>query len=571
MKHSLLLLLGVAFSLPAHAQTWQDVQSKRSGEVAQMQALSMQVPVHAKSRLLYVNTSDLRAKLNQAPVGFLTTPNTTISLPLPGGKFATYTLYNSPIMAKELALQNPDIQTFRIMDAQNPANTGRLDMSASGFHAMFVRDGKTIFVDPVGSDGHYQSYFKSDYISEMEGKNHSPINCLIHGRDHKEQKPNPQNANKPDVSYGVNLRTYRLAVAGTGEFTAFHGGTKASSLAAMVTGINRVNQVFETDLAIKLEIIANNSDVIYTNANTDPYTDNDPVALIGEIVTDLNAKIGIANYDIGHVFSTGGGGLAGLGVVCSSIKAEGVTGSRNPINDPFFIDFVAHEFGHQYGARHTFNGTAGACGGNRSISAAYEPGGGTTIMAYAGICADENIQNQGTDHYHNHSLGEITEFVTNGASGGSCGISTPLNNAVPVPNAGSDANIPASTPFILTGSATDANAGDTLSYIWEQYDLGGSTSSKATFTDDGTRPLFRSFSPSSSPSRIFPQINDILSGTITYGEILPTTNRDLNIRFTVRDGKGGVASDTVKLTVSNAAGPFSVTAPGSVTWSANSN
>lgn len=572
MKYTLGLFLALAVSLPGGADVWQDVSPEAAQTSPSNMATRVQVPNLNRARQLKFETNSLQFKLNQAPLENAGVSNATLDLPLPNGGFVTFAIYNSPIMEPGLALKNTDIQTFKAVDISNPENIGRLDMTPAGFHAMFDYEGRTVFIDPVGTAGQYQSYFKTDYASEMSGQNRSPIICTAdHFNRKKEQnqtgvqRAQNQTSFANDVSFGTEVRTYRFAVAATGEFTAFHGGTKASSLAAIVTGLNRVNQVFERDMAIKLELVANNSDIIYTDAASDPYTDDDTDALISETKADLDGKIGVANYDIGHVFSTGGGGLAGLGVVCGSSKSEGVTGSPQPINDFFFIDFVAHEIGHQFSAEHTFNGSASGCAGNRSETAAYEPGSGSTIMGYASICGEEDIQSAADAYFHNHSIAQAREFVSNVARGGSCGVSSTLSNAVPTVNAGGDGNIPRSTPFMLTGSATDADAGDSLTYRWEQYDLGAMTSSKATLVDDGSRPLFRTFSPVASATRIFPQISNVLSGTVTYGEILPTTARDLNLRLTVRDQKGGVASDTRKLTVSDTAGPFTVT-PASTDW-----
>src|SRR4029450_10828267 len=178
------------------------------------------------------------------------------------------------------------------------------------------------------------------------------------------------------------LQVYRLALAATGESPAFHGGTVSGALSAMTTTMNRVNGVYEKDLAVRMVMVANETSIIYTNASTDPYTNNDGGTMLGQNQTNLTNVIGSANYDIGHVFSTGGGGVAGLGVVRSAgDKARRGTGSSAPVGDGFDIDYVAHEMGHQFGGNHTFNGTTGSCGGgNRAANAAYRRGRGAATL-----------------------------------------------------------------------------------------------------------------------------------------------------------------------------------------------
>ena len=530
------------------------------------------VPV--QYRTLALNMDALVGILNQTPlegsVAIRTSP-AVLSLPLPDGGNNNFRIIESPIMAHELAARYPEIKTYLGQGIDDPTATVRFDVTPAGFHAMILSAGRTVYIDPYsrGNIRYYISYFKQDVLVDAS-RRFEEIGVL---------DPNSEMAREISRivasgavgSIGEQLRTYRLALASTGEYTIFHGGTVAAGLAAMVTAMNRVNGIYEREVSVRMELIANNDQLVYTNPSTDPYTNNNGGTMLGQNQSNLDNVIGSANYDIGHVFSTGGGGVAGLGVVCrAGQKARGVTGLSAPIGDPFYVDYVAHEMGHQFGGNHSFNGNAGSCGGgNRNGSTAYEPGSGTTIMAYAGICGAHNTQNQSDDYFHGISIDEIVAYTTLGA-GNSCPVITPTGNNPPVVNAGAGYTIPIGTPFFITGSATDPD-GDLLTFTWEEFDLGPAGHPN---TPSGNAPIFRSFKGTGNATRIFPRMLDILSNTQTIGEVLPSYARTLNFRLTARDnraGGGGVEKSSTTVVVSGSAGPFSVTAPNtSVSWLVNS-
>jgi hypothetical protein len=495
-----------------------------------------------------------------------------LELPWPDGGMRVFRIEESPVMEPALALQFPELKTYRGQGLDDPTASLRFDVTPFGFHAMVLSAEGTVYIDPYapGDVVDYLSYFRRDY-QRADGNS---FTCGVTNAEVAQlaNRTDPGVYDAPQAAHGTQLRTYRLAVAATGEYTAFYGGTVGGATAGIVTTMNRVNGLYERDLAVHMNLVATNASVIYTNATTDPYTNTDGVAMLAQNQTNLDAAIGTANYDIGHVFSTGGGGVATLGGPCNaSLKARGVTGSSSPTGDAFDVDYVAHEMGHQFGATHTFNGTTSACGGgNRTSSTAYEPGSGASIMAYAGICGAENLQAHSDAEMHAASQTQIIAFITNGATGGSCPVTTATGNTPPTVNAGADFTIPIGTPFTLTASGNDADS-DTLTYAWEEFDLGTAAPPN---TDDGSRPIFRSFLPSSSPSRTFPKLSDILANASTFGESLPAATRAMTFRVTARDnrsGGGGTISDDMVLNVSAAAGPFLVTQPNtSVSWAGGS-
>ncbi len=503
----------------------------------------------------------LRDALDRAP---LESPDAwsaaaELSLPMPDGTLARFHVVESPIMAPELAAEFPEMRTYVAQGIDDRTATVRLDMTPHGFHAMILRAAGTVFIDPYqrGDVVHYVVYHRADARRVT-----SSWSCVLDATQDEIRAAEATRDGVSRIPSGSELRTYRTAVAATGEYTQFHGGTVTDGMNAIIVAINRVTGIYERDVAVRLELIPNNNLIVYTNPATDPYTNNDGFAMLSQNQSNLDSVIGAANYDIGHVFSTGGGGIASLGVVCvGGQKARGVTGLSSPVGDRFYVDYVAHEIGHQFNATHSFNGTAGSCGGgNRTAITAYEPGSGSTIMAYAGLCGSHNIQTYSDDYFNARSLDLIIIYTTNFSS---CAAVTSTGNNAPVPDATPpipfDA-IPISTPFTLTGSATDPD-GDELTYCWEEFDLG--PGGHPDFPMDNA-PIFRSFLPVTSPSRTFPAWSDIVNGTQTRGEILPSYARGLRFRLVARDNRadgGGSDFDLMSFDVDDTAGPFLVSAP----------
>ena len=484
-------------------------------------------------------------------------------LPRPDGGSQAFEVTASGVLPAALAHKYPELQAFSGVAVDDPSTTVRFELHRNGLRAQVLGSRGRWIVDPIR--GSAKNLSISYYSADLK-RSSARGTCRLQTEDRfvpKGGSPNQKKSlggQRAARSSGATLRTYQIAVATTGEYGVFHGGTTPDALAAVVTTINRVTGILEKELSISLQLISNNDEIIFIDPSTDPFSGNDNANdLIEESQQQIDLIIGSDNYDVGHTFSTGAGGLADLGSVCASgFKAQGVTGSDEPEGQFFDVDFVAHEIGHQLGADHTFNGSNGNCtNGSRYYLSAYEPGSGSTIQAYAGLCSADNLQGAADPIYHSASFDEITLFLAEG-EGGSCGVVTSTNNTPPSVDAGADYSVPKATPLVITGSGSDAEQ-NALTYLWEQRDLGPQAALSAG--DDGEIPLFRVLTPQSNPSRYLPALGNVVSGNYSDAEKLPQLARELDMRLTVRDGAGGVASDDMVIFVTASAGPFVLTSP----------
>ncbi len=564
MKKTIILSAFLVSSLMFKAQSnqgfWQPINE------AKISVTGKRDIVPNTYKTFHLNMSSMKALLANAPsdkIVLVKNSSVIVDLPMPNGKIERFSVVESPVMDDALQTTYQNIRTYSIHGVDDIYASGKLDITEFGFHGMVRSPNGDVYIDPYckWNTADYISYYTSDF--EKPFSQRGVCEGVLANLDNN--KSTSKTYAPTAICAGANLKTYRLAVACTGEYAVAATGvaapTKAQTLAKVVTSVNRVDGVYETEVAVKLVLVSTTTLVLYTTAGTGFTTadNNNASTLISKSQSIITASVGTANFDIGHTFSTGGGGLASLGCVCNtSSKASGITGSPSPVGDPYDIDYVAHEMGHQFAGNHTFNGSAGSCAGNRNASTSMEPGSGITIMAYAGICTGQDLAAHSIAYFHGVSYDEITNFINTG-NGNSCDVMTTTGNGAPSVTASANYTVPKSTPFSLTGSATDPN-GDALTYQWEEMDAGAAAGN----WNSGSKPFFMSYAPVTTPTRLFPKLSSILAATYTtvVGEYLPSTAQTLKFRLTARDNKtggGGVCSATSTITVSGTAGPFAVT------------
>ncbi len=565
--------------------------------------------------------ANLTATLREAPMEFSRATPFFYSLPMPDGGEQLFRVEESPMISGDFAQAFPSIKTYAVQAVDKPIVQGRLTLTPNGFFAAIIVEGKgMMMIRPLDLNNpllHEVSYDETDLAD---------LTC---GFDEIEQYFEPaeiDESNRNSTSNGSTRRTYDMAIVTTGEFHDANGATVPAATAVVTATMSAIQVIFDRELAVRFNVL---TPVIYTNYNTDLFDPASGLTRTQMAAQAVAANFPIGNYDIGHVFHDqdqtpavhSGGGVAGLGAVCENTSFPGVSGTgpfkaagwsgsfSNTGNG--WVRLAGHEIGHQFNMQHTFNGNGGSCngptvnpnppppciGGNLSVTTAYEIGSGTTIMSYNGICgAGQNIPSGGVadNYFHINSLESAVAYI----AGESCHTAAATGNTPPVVNAnpcGGSYTIPKSTPFTLTGSGSDAD-GDQVYYCWEQYDEDGFSNDNNLCNDAPTHgfigatagasplaPLFRSFPPTTSPARTFPNISLVTANSYSSDfEPLPSVARTLNFRLTGRDfnaNGGGIHCQALAVTVS-AQGPLAVTAPNgggtltagaatNVTWNLN--
>ncbi|WP_396144370.1 reprolysin-like metallopeptidase [Flavobacterium sp.] len=494
-----------------------------------------------------------------------TLPGVVVEFPNTNGEIEKFQVWENSNMTPDFQAMFPEIRAYVGKGITTPGATINFSVSPQGIQTILFRpDGGTEFIEAF--DKAATLYVVYDSKNRVK----KPFNCTTPNEQLELELLN--NSSTFSRSSAGSYKTMRLALSCTAEYSNYFGATSSANVSLVIAAMNatmtRVNGVMEKDLALHLNMI-NNTNIIYYDPATDPYSDGTAGsggAWNGELQANLTSVVTAANYDIGHLFgASGGGGNAGcIGCVCNAQKGSAYTSPSNnvPAGDYFDIDYVVHEMGHQLGGNHSFTHST------EGTIAQTEPGSGSTIMGYAGI-TDFNVQAHSDPIFSYKGILQIQTNLNNKT----CPVSTPLNgvNATPVVNAGLNYTIPIGTAFMLTGTATDADASDVLTYLWEQNDVGTSST-----TDTNSRvlqtktagPNWRTFKPSTNNFRYFPQMGKILSGTIaiataglTNWESVSTVARTLKFTFTARDnhaGMGQTATDETTITVNTSGVAFSV-------------
>jgi Fe-S cluster assembly iron-binding protein IscA len=573
--------------------------------------LDPSVSKHIEKYSLYrLKVDDLRSYLLNAPLEFKskTAIGVELEVPLPNGTVEVFSMFESPILAPEIAAQHPEIKTYAGKGTSHKEYSIRINLTANGFNAIILGvDSDAVHFEKTSSntkDNLYRSFFHKDAQSPQNSKNKTSDNRCgtldIESIHNKANKTPDNNRVSTTLSTGTELRTFRLAMAANAEFTEKRGGTSASAFAAITNYVNNMIAVYRKELSVSF-VLVSGENVVYTNASSDPYNNDSQSDMMDQNQVNLDAMI-TSGYDIGHVLGyTGGsgGGVAFRGTVCDpDLKGKGTSGiGDGSYADVFDQQLIQHEIGHQFDMSHSYNSNVPVCT-TRAHETSVEPGSGTTIMSYGYTCNNDDAASGlvGNDdyetpyapilHFHAVNYDQANAFI----SGLSCYTSTPTNNSIPVITSMQTSwTIPKSTPFSLTASATDTDAADVLSYSWEGTNVSDVTDNNLLtaniISNDSKPPFFRSYAPvpsteANAGTRYFPRLSAILSGdNYAIGDKLPSIGIATTHRLSVRDNDSGLAYENVTVTVDGGSGPFLETtnlsgsylagSSQTITWSVN--
>jgi Metallo-peptidase family M12B Reprolysin-like len=492
-----------------------------------------------------------------------------IQLPDPQGVLERFIVHESALLPAELQAKFPEIRAYLGHGLDDPSKRVQAELTPAGFHAQVLvlggvggSESDSWVIDPVaGDEGTIDGDLHTVRTRTDAGIARADWRCHVQGLG---IQPIDLNQDSGVEDEPAMIRVYRAAIACTGEFAQYHGGTKSAALGAIVTIINRVNGLLMLDVGVQLQLVANNDAIVYTNPNTDPFANGSTTGMATQNQLACDQLIGDPNYDFGHVLGTQGGGYGQLAGVCQwQKKAIGASGFWPPVGDPFAVDYVVHEIGHQLGANHTFNGVGGSCANNTVKPVAVEPGSGSTIMAYAGLCGPfDNLQPNSDPVFHAASMQEIAATIQ---SSGQCGWTYNTGNGRPViSGVSSGLTVPRGTPFRLKAEGWDPE-GHAIVWGFDQLDVGpAQPASGAGSGDNGQSPLFRSTVPAWTSWREFPSPAVYLWNGSVIGEQWPQTSRTLNFRVIARDQAGwysGISTANASVNVTTQSGPFSVYEP----------
>ncbi|QNK76673.1 proprotein convertase P-domain-containing protein [Winogradskyella sp. PAMC22761] len=588
MKTKLHFVLSLSFFLTVFSVTAQQNYWQKT-EKNQLRINGNTTTLNSKFYQTYqLDIDGFKAQLVNAPLrsASISASNITMYLPNVKGELEPFSVVETRVLSEELTEFHPNIKTYLGFSTKTPGARARFSVTPQGLQSMVTYPGDDMnFLVPQSKTDRTSYIVYSRAVREEGFKD---FECLT--EDIAEKNNTTDNSNR-DANDQV-LRTLRIAISTTAEYTNFwddgnaaNGNAQEDALAQVVSTLNRLNEVFEVDMAVSFTLVTG-EEIIYVDEDDDPYTGS----YNSELQSTLTSVIGEENYDIGHLFAydNNNGNAGCIGCVCvdgskgSGFSAHEFTDNNGGpyMTDFFDIDYAPHEMGHQMGANHTFSNSSEGTGVNA------EPGSGTTIMGYAGITGSNDVQDHSDPYFHYYSITQIL----NNLESRTCWVGTTIVNNAPIADAGSDYTIPMGTAFVLKGDATDTDTDDVLSYTWEQIDDG--VSSFSNFGPNKTSgAVWRSRPPSTSKNRYMPIIERVVSGELTESNPVETTDntswetvsnvaRSLNFALTVRDRSEGNGVgltpqsdfDTMLVNVDATVGPFVVTSQSTnETWDAESS